>query len=36
MVIMKGCVQKNPVYDVKDPRLERGSNTGPLDQQVSA
>ena len=25
-VIMKGCVQWNPVYDGKDLRLRRGSN----------
>ena len=29
-VIMKGCVQWNPVYDWKDLRLRRGSNPGPL------
>ena len=31
-VIRKGCVQWNPVYDRKDPRLRRSSNPGPLDQ----
>ena len=31
-MIMKGCVQWNPVYDRKDLRLRRGSNPGPLDQ----
>ena len=33
---MKGCVQKKLVYDWKDLRLRRRSNTGPLDQQASA
>ena len=31
-MIMKGCVQWNPVYNSKDPRLRRGSNSRPLDQ----
>ena len=35
-MIMKGCVQWNPVYDWKDSRLKRGSSPGPLDQQASA
>ena len=25
-----GCVQSNPVYDLKDSRLRRGLNPGPL------
>ena len=32
LMIMKGCVQWNPIYDWKDPRLRRGSNSRPLDQ----
>ena len=36
MVIMEGCVQSNSVYDGKDPRMRRGSNSGPLDQWASA
>ena len=35
-VIMKGCVQWNPVYDWRNPCLRRGSNPGPLDQQTKA
>ena len=31
-VIMKGCVQWNPVYGRKDFRLKRGSNPGLIDQ----
>ena len=34
-VIMKGCVQSNPVYGRKDFRLQRLLNPGPLDQQAS-
>ena len=35
-VIMKGCVQWNPVYDCKDFCLEWVSNLGLLDQQASS
>ena len=35
LVIMKSCVQRNPVYVRKDSRLKRGSNPGPLDRQAS-
>ena len=31
-MIMKGCVQWNPVYDLKDLRLKRGTNPGPIDK----
>ena len=27
---MKGCVQRNPVYDCKDPRLWRGPTSEKL------
>ena len=32
MIIMKGCVQWNPIYSRGDSRLEWGSNPGLLDQ----
>ena len=32
LVIITGCVQRDPVYDRKDPRLKRGSNPRPLGQ----
>ena len=35
-MIMKGYVRWNPVYDWKDPRLRQGSNSGPINEQVSA
>ena len=35
-MIMKGCVQWNPVYDWKDLRLWRGSKPGLLDHLASA
>ena len=31
---MKGYVPWHPVYDWKDLRLRRGSNSEPLDQQA--
>ena len=31
-VIMKGCVQWNPVHNWKALHLRLGSNPGPLDQ----
>ena len=34
-VIMKRCVQWNPVHDCKDIRLRQGSNLGPLDQIIN-
>ena len=34
-MIMKGCVQWNPVYGRKDFRLERGSKPGPLSDLIS-
>ena len=33
---MIGCAQWNPVNDLKDSRLRRGSNQEPLDKQTSA
>ena len=35
-VIMKGCVQLNPVYSGKEFCIQRESNPGLLDQWVSA
>ena len=35
-VIMKGYMQWNPVYDLKDSSLKRGSNLESLDQQDCA
>lgn len=35
MVLMKSCVQRNPVYDWKDLNLQQESNLGPLDQPAS-
>ena len=36
-MIMKGCVQRNHIYDRKDSLLKQGSNTRPpLDRQASA
>ena len=31
-VIIKGCMQGNPIYGCKDFHLMHGSNQGPLDQ----
>ena len=36
MVIMKGCVPRNPVYGRKDFRLQQLSDSGPLDQQINS
>ena len=33
--IVKGCVQRNHVYDLQSPFLKRGSNPGQLDMQAS-
>ena len=33
---MKGRVQRNPVYDLKDFRRQRESNPGPLDHQTNS
>ena len=35
-LIMKVCVQMEPRLRLRGFRLERGSNSGPLDQQASA
>ena len=35
-MFVKSCMQRNPVFNGKDPRLKRGSNPGPLDKQASA